>query len=336
MDVKTILAKRKRIVQREMLKQIGSGKPKILWDMMKDYPQRGGKFLRPALIMITCEAFGGKPKKATLTAAAYEMFQDWILIHDDIEDKSDERRGKPCLHKMHGIPLAINAGDALHGLMWRTLLKNKKVLGEKKTLRVMEEFADVITKTTMGQTMELYWVENNIWDVSEKDYYKMIGLKTSPYTITHPCRLGAIIAGKSEKTINAFNAFGDALGKAFQIQDDVLNLIADESKYGKEIAGDLYEGKRTLILIHLLRSCTKSEREKVIKILSKRREDKKKSEIRYILRLMHSYGSIDYAVSQARRYAVKAKRLFNRINIPEGRAKKELEAIIDFVVEREL
>ena len=110
MDVMKILARRKKPVMKEIFKQIGTGKPELLYDMMADYPKRSGKGLRPALVTIAAEAYGGKPGDAILTATALEMFQNWVLIHDDIEDKSEERRGTPCLHLMHGIPLASTQG----------------------------------------------------------------------------------------------------------------------------------------------------------------------------------------------------------------------------------
>jgi len=333
MDVMKILAKRKKPVMKLVSQLIGDGEPRLLYGMMRDYPGRSGKGLRPSLVLITAEAYGAKPKEAMMTAAALEMFQNWVLIHDDIEDWSEERRGKPCLHSLHGVPLAINAGDALHIKMWEALAKNKTRLGPEKTFAVIQKMGEMLDRTVEGQTMELSWVHGNSWYVTERDYYTMIYKKTAWYTVIAPMQFGAIIAGKG--SLKAIHDFGDALGKAFQLQDDILNLTAGEA-YGKEIAGDIYEGKRTLMLIHLLKKCSAAEKKKIVKIMNKPREKKTKAEVEWILSLMREYGSIEYAKRAAGRYAAKAKQLFPKLRIPHGKACNELDAIISFIVEREL
>lgn len=333
MDVQDILSKRKKPVMAEVMRLIGDGEPSLMYEMMRDYPQRSGKGLRPALVLISAEAHGGKAKDAVLTAAALEMFQNWVLIHDDIEDWSDERRGKPCLHKLHGIPLAINTGDALHIKMWGALAANRKVIGAEKAFAVIEKMAEMLNRTVEGQTMELSWVESKDWKVSERDYYTMVYKKTAWYTVIAPMQFGAIIAGKGE--MKAIHAFGEALGKAFQLQDDVLNLTAD-AEYGKEIAGDIYEGKRTLILLHLVRSCTAAERGRVLTIMNKAREAKTRGEVAWILSLMRQKGSIEYARKAAKAYAAEAERLFPKLRLPPSAAKRELEAIIGYIVERKI
>lgn len=337
MDIKKVLAEKKRLVDQEVLKHIPDREPHLHYKMMRDYPSRGGKGLRPGLCILTCEAYGGSVEDALLSATALEMFHNWVLIHDDIEDYSDERRGKPCLHKIYGIPLAINAGDALHIKMWEVLLKNREKLGDEKTLRIIEEFVKMINETTEGQTLELSWVENKNWDVSEEDYYTMIIKKTSWYTCITPMRVGGIIADAPEEHLKNMIDFGLAMGKAFQIQDDVLNLVAEEQKYGKEIAGDIWEGKRTLILIHLLKNCTSEERKRIIEIMNKPRDKKTKGEVIEILDLMKRYGSIEYAKKEALKHAQKAGELFEQLKgMKDDKARKEIKAIIDFVIEREL
>lgn len=333
MDVMKILAKRKKPVMKKVFQLIGDGKPKLHFKLMKDYPLRSGKGLRPALVLISTEAFGGKAKDGVITAAALEMFQNWVLIHDDIEDWSEDRRGKPCLYLTHGIPLAINAGDALHIKMWEGLSKNRKMLGDEKAFKVMGKMIEMLDHTTEGQTMELSWVKNKDWTVSEKAYYTMVYKKTAWYTIIAPLQFGAIIAGKGN--LKAIHDFGEAMGKAFQLQDDILNLTAGQ-KYGKEIAGDIYEGKRTLILIHLLKNCTAHERKKITAIMNKPREKKSKREVKWVLSLMKKYGSIEYAKKEANKYAKRAKKLFPKLKIPKSKAEQELEAIIDFTVDRDL
>jgi geranylgeranyl diphosphate synthase type II len=286
--------------------------------------------------MLTCGAYGGNEQDALLTAAGLEIFHNWVLIHDDVEDESDERRGKPCLHKIYGVPLAINAGDALHMEMWRVILKNREKLGDDKTLGVIAEFVKMISETTEGQTYELSWVKDNDWDVTEQDYYTMIVKKTSWYTCITPMRLGALIAGAPEKELEGIVEFGLSMGKAFQIQDDILNLVGEAEKYGKEIAGDICEGKRTLMLIHLLKNCTPGEKEKVLAVMNKKREEKTQEEVASVLGLMKEKGSIDYAKKEALKHAREAKEKFARLGMADNDSKKAIEAIIGFVIEREL
>ncbi|MCD4740563.1 polyprenyl synthetase family protein [archaeon] len=336
MKVKEILLEKKKKVDEEVLKHIPNKEPKLHYEMMRDYPSRGGKGLRPGLCLLSCEAYGGNESDALLTAAGLEMFHNWVLIHDDIEDWSDERRGKPCLHKMYGIPLAINAGDALHIKMWEVLLENQEKLGDKKALRVMKEFVKMINETTEGQTYELCWVKKNEWNVTEEDYYTMIKKKTAWYTCITPMRLGGIIAGAPEEDLEKMINFGISLGKAFQIQDDVLNLVGEEEKYGKEIAGDIWEGKRTLILIHLLAKCSPEEKEKVLSIMNKKREDKSEEEVKEILSLMKKHESIEYAKKESLKHAETAKELFKELSMPEPNVKETIESLITFVIEREL
>ena len=131
------------------------------YQMMLDYPLRAGKGLRPAICLLICEAFGGAPRKAINTAAALELLQNWALIHDDIEDGSDLRRGEPCLHQKYGIPIAINVGDGLHCKMWEMLNRNADVLGYELAFEIASEFAQLSNSIVEGQHIELSWVENN-------------------------------------------------------------------------------------------------------------------------------------------------------------------------------
>ncbi len=287
----------------------------VLYQMIRDYPSRGGKGLRGSLCLLWCELFSGRREKALVTASSLELFQNWILIHDDVEDGSEMRRGLPALHRKFGVELAINAGDALHGKMWELLLTNRDMVGINTTLDVLLEFSRMLNETTEGQQMELAWNSSNDWEIRESDYILMVTKKAAWYTCISPCRLGLILSPFSEDSdfsdkMNKIIEFGTDLGVAFQIIDDVLNLTADESKYGKEILGDLYEGKRTLILIHLLRSLEPQQREKVIKALAKPRQSKSDQDMRWILDLMLEKGSVDYARKVAYSHSTKALKLF--------------------------
>jgi len=196
----------------------------LLFQMMRDYPSRSGKGLRPGLLMLFNRAFGGEDEFSLNSAAAIELFQNWIVIHDDIEDQSDLRRGLPALHIKHGVPLALNAGDALAGKMWELILKNREIIGTDKALMVFDEFLLMYAKTTEGQHIELDWATNRKWDIVEDDYFNMCKRKTAWYTCISPSWIGAVIAGVERNLRETFINFGIDLGVAFQIQDDILNL----------------------------------------------------------------------------------------------------------------
>lgn len=308
-----------------------------LYQMMLDYPRRAAKGLRPALCLLICEAFGGNPARAVNTAAALELLQNWLLIHDDIEDGSELRRGKPCLHQKHGIPMAINVGDALHCKMWEMLLRNTEILGYPLALRILSEFIQLSNQVVEGQHIELSWVRNNQWNLDEDDYLTMCIQKTAWYTCITPCRVGAIIGGASGADVDVFVELGKNLGVAFQIQDDILNLIGDVGRYGKEIAGDISEGKRTLVLIHLFNACTPTEAQHVIDIMARPREEKTDAEIESVLHLMQKYNAIEYAQRRSKALLQEVAGQFrnNFAHLPNRRAKHLFLSLIHFFVERE-
>jgi len=308
----------------------------LLYKMMRDYPSRPAKGMRPFLCVTACRAAGGDGKDALLTAACIELFQHWILIHDDIEDGSELRRGGPTLHLRYGEPLALNAGDALHARMWSSLSLNRETLGPEKTVRIMEEFSKMVNETTEGQHMELGWVAHKRWDLKESDYYEMCTKKTSWYTVAGPCRLGAIVAGASEELLGKLKEFGLKLGVSFQIQDDTLNLIGDQKKYGKETSDDILEGKRTLILLHLLGTVGPDEKVKLLSIMNKDRTDKTHADVAYVLSLVEKHDAVGYARKRAIELMKEAVEVLGDISWKgDAEAAALLELFARFAVERE-
>ena len=307
----------------------------LLYQMMKDYPSRPAKSLRSSVCLLTCQAYGGTIDKALITASSLDLFQNWILIHDDVEDQSELRRGGPALHHKYTIPLAINAGDALHGKMWSFLYNNRDILDNETTLLVINEFLNMLNETTEGQHMELSWVHENQWNIKQDDYLIMCKKKTAWYTCITPCRLGNLIATNTDLNKNDFVNFGEDLGIAFQIRDDILNLIAG-TKYGKESAGDLIEGKRTLILIHLLESASTQDRENVENILGGNRQMREQN-YKTILELIHKYNSLQFATEIADKFSLSALTEFDKIfdQLPDSRSKLLLRNITEYIVSRD-
>jgi len=266
----------------------------LFYRLLRDYPERGGKGLRGRLLLLSARHYGAE--EAALDAAvALELFQNWVLIHDDIEDGSETRRGRPALHRVYGMPLALNAGDALHARMWRVLI------AAGYPAPVLTEFAELVERTAYGQHLDLAWIEAGRFDLTPEDYFEMARHKTAYYTAVAPLRLGALVAGRTPPEV--FLPAGEKLGLAFQIIDDVLNLAGEAEVYGKEIAGDLYEGKRTLILIDYLNRAAPKERARAIRLLQRPREEKDPDEVVWLLGRIRESGAIERARAQARSLA---------------------------------
>ena len=333
------ITKFKPTIWKKIQEYLPNKEPKEHYKMVGEYPKRQGKYLRPGLIMLSSQMFEPKSlyEKALLTAAAMQVCEDWILIHDDVEDHSLERRHKPSLNIIYGSELAINAGDALHVIMWQMLGDNVRLVGDKIGWEVFDKMRDILSKTIEGQFLEINLICKNKTEITEKEYFRMIDIKAGYYTIVGPLQLGAIVAGKSKQELKKIEEWGIYFGRAFQIWDDVMNLFVKSEKQGKEQAGDILEGKRTLILIHAMSNCSKIEKAKIIKIYTKERQEKTEQEKKYVLNLMGKYGSIEYAKKRACNYANLAKKIFdkNTARLPDTSSKQAIRDLIDFVVNRE-
>lgn len=168
---------------------------RTVYDLILDYPMRGGKALRPALSIATCLGIGGHLEAVLPTAATLELYHNAFLIHDDIEDESWWRRGKPTLHVDHGVPIAVNVGDAMLSLSLQPLLDNVERVGLGPALRILRAVAKMTRLTVDGQALELEWIRSNTWRLDDADYLKMVELKTSWYSFITPLQAGAIAAG---------------------------------------------------------------------------------------------------------------------------------------------
>ncbi|HET9211536.1 MAG TPA: polyprenyl synthetase family protein [Thermoanaerobaculia bacterium] len=309
---------------------------RYLYDLVADYPRRGGKMMRPSLCIATARAFGARAEEALQAAVSIELFHNALLVHDDVHDESVLRRGSPSLHVLHGVPLALNAGTALALLSLRPLSDYKSGFGFKVPLLLIEELQRMSRESGEGQALELGWRRDNVVDLSDADYFEMVLKKTCWYTTISPMRLGALIGCRDlYPELDTLIRFGFFFGTAFQIRDDVLNLTGDE-RYGKEIYDDLLEGKRTLMLIHLLTHATAEERERVTAFLASPRADRIGEPVRWVVERMKHYGSIDYAQEVANGLAGAALHEFSLLfdDLPDSRDKRFLAEIVPWVLER--
>ncbi|MEG3158891.1 polyprenyl synthetase family protein [Sphingomonas sp. LB2R24] len=339
-DLDATMAQFKQLVVDEILRLVPNKRPRRdLYDLMRDYVQRAGKGLRPTLVISTCLAFGGRIEDGVRAAAALEMFHNGFLVHDDIADESTHRRGLPTLHEAHGIGLAINAGDAMHLFAVDMTLSNLSTLGLSRTLALIHEILHMCRETVEGQAIELGWIRRNVVPRRDGDYSMMSTKKTGWYTCISPCRIGAVAAGVTAPVdLDRFNEAFRLIGIAFQIQDDVLNLVGDTALYGKEALGDLLEGKRTVMMIHLFRSSPPEVVARMTAINAMSRIDKPFAVAEEMLAAMHKVGSVDYGIAHALALAGKGVHRFERdlAFVPDNPSKAVLRQVANYVVTRAL
>ncbi len=278
--------------------------------MVSDYPQRKGKYIRPSLVLLSAQAMGFELNQAVPTAAAMQISEDWILGHDDIEDQSLERRGFPAIQKIYGNELATNAGDALHVLMWQVIFQNFSQLDQNIAQLIHQEFFTMINRTILGQTIEIKWTQENRFDLTEEDILLILESKTGYYTIAGPMRLGAILGGATEQQLESIYRFGVMLGRSFQIIDDILDLTSDFGGQKKQQGNDIYEGKQTVILVHLLNHIDSQNKEKLKTILLKNRTQKTETEVSWVIEQIKQAGSLEYSKILADKFSIEARKIF--------------------------
>lgn len=309
---------------------------RYLYDLLGDYPQRTGKMMRSSLCIATARVFGAPLDAAIQSAVAIEMLHNAFLIHDDIQDESEQRRGRPTLHILHGVPLAINAGDTMTLMSLRPLMENRSIIGESLSARILEETERMALQSAEGQAIEIGWRRDNVLDLDDTDYLELVLKKTCWLATIHPSRVGALIAAGDSIDLEPFVRFGFFLGAAFQIQDDLLNLVGDPHSYGKEIDGDIFEGKRTLMLIRLFREATATERAHIYGLFARPRSQRTRAEAHYVRALMDKYDCIEYARTIAHGLVGAAHHEYSLLydKLPPSRDKEFIRDMVTWVIER--
>lgn len=313
--VSRVLAESRALVREELerllerRRETGYGP---LYELLGEYPFREGKGLRPAICFAACRAAGGRTEQAVTAATALELFHNAFLVHDDVEDGSRFRRGLVTLFESHGVPIAVNVGDATNVLALGLLLRNTELLGVRKTLLVLREAERMARESVEGQAIELGWIRNDVFDLEDRDYVRMAYKKTCWYTVIAPLRIG-VICGSSpgpdaplDDELAPLIELGHHAGIAFQISDDLLNLEADEALYGKETSGDLWEGKRTIMLMHFIRTSAGSTRRRALRILRTPRAKKRAEDVAWLLQSMIAAGSLEHGREVAIEYSDRA------------------------------
>lgn len=291
----------------------------VLSKSIKDFLARKGKRIRPALFIIGYLGYAGKKARGLYeSAVAFELLHDFMLIHDDIIDRSDLRRGLPSMHrlldgmiggrkaaKFTGSDLAIVAGDVIYAMAISALMSiNEKAERKEKALK---RFARSVLLTGGGEFAELLSGLKDIEKTTKSDIYKIYDLKTANYTFSSPLSIGALLAGAPEKEVRNLDSYGIYLGRAFQIKDDILDIFGDEKTTGKPQLTDLREAKRTLILWRAYHASSPAERRAIRKVLSGSNVSRR--DLLKVRAIVASSGALEFAGKEIARFLGKAKKL---------------------------
>ena len=299
-----------------------------LYAPLAKYSANGGKRTRPVVCFLGCMAVGGSAELASSAAASVEHFHTAALIHDDIADEGELRRGEPCLHLTMGLGLAINAGDLALSQVTGTVLQDDR-LDDATKVRVLGELVRMTTRTIEGQALDIGWARDARWDISEDDYLAMASHKTAYYSVAVPLACGAIIGGGTDEQVEALRSFGMATGLAFQLQDDLLNLVGDKESVAKDFRCDITEGKRTLMVVHAL--ANPQVNDELRGILSAHTTDPEL--LARAVELMEQAGSIAHARELSLKLVREAKEALAPVELAQP-AKNLLFSMADFFIER--
>lgn len=299
----------------------------LLFESIQEFTLREGKRLRPLLLILTYKAYSPKNKsigKELFNASTcMEFLHNFMLIHDDIIDRSDLRRGKPTLHKVlaHtalsdnpeklGIDLGIIAGDIVYALAIDAFLSIKEPLERKE--RALKYFIQTAAFTAMGEFIDTVFGVKNIHQITEKDVFLNYTLKTARYTFDCPMVTGAILAGAPEADIKKISEYGILIGQAFQIQDDIIGIYETEENIGKSILSDLAEGKKTIMVVHAYRTLKGKKKTDFLKIFQKKTKTHK--DLEEVKRIFIESGSLEYALSAVNTRLAKAQKILNALDM---------------------
>ena len=303
---------------------------RYLYQPLARFTASGGKRTRPALALLGCEAVGADPAAALSTAAAIEYFQSAALIHDDIADKSELRRGEPCTYVTEGTGVAINIGDLGLVNVLALVLRDEKLPADVRS-DVAERLVQMEERTLEGQALDLGWARDGRWDISVEDYLYMASHKTAYYSAAVPLVTGALCGGGAPDQLRALDEFGMRAGLAFQLQDDLLNLVGDAEAQGKDFRSDITEGKRTLLVVWALAHLGDLQRDELLHILGRKTTDA--GELARAVELIDVSGAVDYVRGYARELVADAKAHLAGARLEET-PRDVLLSMADFFVER--
>jgi len=282
----------------------------------------GGKRFRPLLLLVASSLCGYKREKRYPLSAVIEFIHTATLLHDDVIDVAETRRGKVSANKVWGNAASVLVGDFLYS-------KSFKLMTDHGNLAIIKLLSETTNTMSEGEVFQL--IKKGDINISEKDYLSIIEKKTS-ILISAACAVGGILGDVSENQIEALTRFGMRLGSAFQITDDTLDYVAGEEEFGKTIGKDLDEGKMTLPLIRTVEKCTSEEKKLIRQVIENSNRNNK--DIAEVVSFIHRYDGINYSLSKAKSYIDAGKRFLEPFE--DSEEKTALLVVADYIIERRM
>lgn len=283
-----------------------------LYESIREFSLRKGKRIRPLLLILSYKGFCPKGKKVPFSlynaSTCIELLHNFMLIHDDIIDRSNLRRGKPTLHKLLGkivktkdpeklgYDLAIIAGDIVYALAIDAFLSIEEEPYRKE--RALKYFIQTAAFTAMGEFIDTIHGVESLERITEKDVFLNYTLKTARYTFDCPLVTGAILAGASEEDVKKLSELGILVGQAFQIQDDIIGIFDTQKNIGKSILSDLAESKKTILVCHAFNALKGKEKQKFIHLFNKNKKTYK--DLITIRKIFMQTGSLQYSLNEVK------------------------------------
>ena len=284
-------------------------KPKSLYEPCAYALNTGGKRLRPFLVLLSAKAVGGKISKVYNAALAVEILHNFTLIHDDIMDNADVRRGRPSLHKKYDVNTAILAGDNLIAIAYQHLLKDC----DNNAKHVMNTFTKGVVEVCEGQSYDKDFETRR--KVTIEEYTLMIKKKTAALA-EMCCSIGAELGGGTKEEINNMSVYGRNLGLAFQLQDDLLDVFGDEKEFGKAVGGDLMEGKKTFLFLKAVEKAKGKEKEDLLKVI--KNKGIKKNQVDKYKNIYLKLGVFEDTKKEIKKYSTNALRAVSKVKNKES------------------
>lgn len=313
------------LIEKEIQSLAFPSSPETLYNPQRYILESNGKRIRPILVLMASGLCGGDTKTALPAAVAVELIHNFTLLHDDIMDQAESRRGKASVHIRWNVATAILAGDGMFTQAMLQLQRLPETVNYKLLNRV---FLEGINHVCEGQALDMEF-ENRL-DVTADEYLSMIAGKTAAL-IKASLQIGGIVAEAPEEVTKQLGELGSSLGIAFQIQDDLLDVVADPEKFGKKRGGDISEGKKTFLMVKTLDCCTAGEREWLSGKLSNK--PLLQDDILEVIELYEKYGITESAQSLMNQYYELASNML--AGFEDSNYKRDLEQLITYLRKRE-
>ncbi len=286
-------------------------KPQSLYEPVKYALSMGGKRVRPVLMMLAYNMFKENPADILMTACGLETYHNYTLLHDDLMDNADVRRGKPTVHRKWDANTAILSGDSMLVLAYQRIAQ----CPADKLEPVLRLFTETALEIGEGQQYDMDF--ENRTDVTEEEYIEMIRLKTS-VLLACAAKTGAILADAPVSDANSLYAFGEKLGLAFQLQDDLLDVYGDPKVFGKSIGGDIVSNKKTYMLINAYQKANAEQRKELMQWVEAKTFDRKEK-IDAVTKLYDAIGIRQLCEEKINQYFLESERMLDKVDVPEDR-----------------